>query len=208
MPELTRRRCPEARDECWHIYYGDVHAGTLAIRTGNPHDTDPRERRRGFYPGYHPGECSSGTSASFEEARADFEVAWQVFLSTRTEEDFQAWRDQREWTARKYALWDAGKRLDPPSYGPGKPCSRFMKCPCGLTFDMLGPAQVVRQVLHISLMEAARVPGPIDDNWVRTRSYSAGNTGICVRGRTQYGAVGPMEHSSSDLRPWKAFDGK
>jgi hypothetical protein len=47
--------------------------------------------------------------ATFAEARADFERAWRVFLSKRTEADFQAWRDQRDWTARKHALWDAGK---------------------------------------------------------------------------------------------------
>jgi len=66
-----------------------------------------------------------------------------VFLSNRTEADFQAWREQRDWTERKYALWDAGKRLEPPSHGPGKPCSRFMKCPCGEVFDMHGPEAVV-----------------------------------------------------------------
>jgi hypothetical protein len=109
MPELTRRRYPEARDECWHVYYGDVHAGTLAIRTGNPNDTDPWEWRCGFYPGSHPGECRSGTAASLGDARAGFEEAWKVFLSNRTEADFQEWRDQRDWTARKYALWDRGR---------------------------------------------------------------------------------------------------
>jgi hypothetical protein len=35
MPELSRRRSTDAREECWHIYYGDIHAGTIAIRTGN-----------------------------------------------------------------------------------------------------------------------------------------------------------------------------
>ena len=93
------------------------------------HDTDPWEWRCGFYPGSHPGECRNGTSANFDEARADFEAAWQAFLSNWTESDFQAWRDQRDWTQRKYALWDAGKHLEPSSYGPGKPASRFMKCP-------------------------------------------------------------------------------
>jgi hypothetical protein len=29
MPELTRRRYPE-REECWRVYYGDVHVGTIA----------------------------------------------------------------------------------------------------------------------------------------------------------------------------------
>jgi hypothetical protein len=71
-------------------------------------------------------------------------------LPKRTEADFQAWRAQRDWTARKYALWDAAKRLEPPSYGPGKPCSRFMKCPCGEIFDMHGSEQVVVHVPHIT----------------------------------------------------------
>jgi hypothetical protein len=49
LPGLAVRRAflrlhyPEAREECWHVYYGDVHAGTLAIRSGNPHDTEPWE---------------------------------------------------------------------------------------------------------------------------------------------------------------------
>jgi hypothetical protein len=28
MPELTRRRSPDAPDECWHVYFGDVRVGT------------------------------------------------------------------------------------------------------------------------------------------------------------------------------------
>ena len=31
--------------------------------------------------------------------RADFERAWLVFSSKRTEADYRAWRDQRDWTA-------------------------------------------------------------------------------------------------------------
>ncbi len=95
MPALTRRRSADHREECWHIYYGDVHAGTIAERVGNPHDTDHWEWNCGFYPGSRPGEYQSDTAPTFEEARADFETAWQVFLSKRTEADFQAWRDQR-----------------------------------------------------------------------------------------------------------------
>jgi len=125
MPTLiTRRRYPE-RQDCWHIYYGDVHAGTIAMRTGNPHDTDPWEWSCGFYPGSMPGEIQSGTSATFDEARAEFESAWKIFLSTRTEADFQEWRDQRDWTAWKYAMRDGGRKL--PTYFP----SGRSKCFCG-----------------------------------------------------------------------------
>jgi hypothetical protein len=56
MPELTRRRSTDAREECWHVYYGDVQAGTIAIGSGSPHDEDPWEWHCGFYPGSHPGE--------------------------------------------------------------------------------------------------------------------------------------------------------
>ena len=68
MPELTRHRSEHNR-QCSHIYYGDVHVGTIAERTGNPHDTDPWEWSCGFYSGPHPGEHQSDTTATFE-ARA------------------------------------------------------------------------------------------------------------------------------------------
>jgi hypothetical protein len=39
MPELTRRYDPGADQENWPVYYGDVHAGTIAIRSDDPTDT-------------------------------------------------------------------------------------------------------------------------------------------------------------------------
>jgi hypothetical protein len=63
------------------------------------------------YPGSRPGECTTGTAASFEAARSAFLAAWRVFLSNRTEADFQAWRDQRDWTAEKYRRFDRGELM-------------------------------------------------------------------------------------------------
>ena len=120
MPTLTRRRSTDAREECWHIYFGDVRVGTIARRVGNPFDTDPWEWACGFYPGSHPAEHQDGTAASFEEARADFEQAWTLFLSRRTDADFQAWRDQQAWTAEKYRRFDRGERM-PPDWKPQRP---------------------------------------------------------------------------------------
>ena len=111
MPELTRRH--SERPDCWHIYYGDVYAGTIARRVGNPFGTDPWEWNCGFYPGSHPGEHRSATAATFEQARADFETAWALFLSKRAEADFQAWRDAT---------------LDPGSGG----CPTSGRASCGL----------------------------------------------------------------------------
>jgi hypothetical protein len=57
-----------------------------------------------------------GTAATFDKARADLGRAWEVFLSKRTEADFQAWRHQREWTAEKYQRFDRGERM--PDWKP------------------------------------------------------------------------------------------
>jgi hypothetical protein len=75
--DVTTWRC-SARPDCWHVFFGDVHVGTITERAGNPHDTEPWEWRCGFYPGSLPGECTSGTAASFDEARADFERASEI----------------------------------------------------------------------------------------------------------------------------------
>ena len=104
---LTRRRDPDRKD-CWQIYAADIHVGTIARSVGNPNAEPKWQWQCGFYPGSRPGEQRRGTAATFDQARADFEIAWQVFSASRTEADYQAWREQRDWTARKYALRDRG----------------------------------------------------------------------------------------------------
>jgi len=110
MPDLTQREDPNRRDS-WLIYFGDVHVGTIARRIGQPYDQEAWQWLCGFYPGSDPDEQRSGTAAAFDHARADFELAWQVFSARRSPADYQAWRDQRDWTARKYAMWERGERL-------------------------------------------------------------------------------------------------
>ncbi len=149
MPSLTRRRYPE-RPDCWHVYYGDVQIGTIARRVGCPVDTDPWEWICGFYPGCEPGEHQSATATTFPRARADFDTAWQRLLAKRTEADFQAWRDQRDWTAGKYAMWTRGERL--PSQKPNS----LMTCPCGLVFDSHRLEHTVMHVPHIIAAMGAR----------------------------------------------------
>jgi hypothetical protein len=78
---------------------------------GNPITSHPWEWTCGFYPGSRPGEHRYGTAATFDRARADFETAWRMFLSNRTEADFQAWRDQEAWTVEKYRRFDRRERM-------------------------------------------------------------------------------------------------
>ena len=105
MPELARRRNPEAPDERWHVYRDPVPV---------PHMRKiPGAGACGFYPASHPAECTAATAATFDQAHADFEDAWRVFLSNRIAADFQAWRDQRDWTVEKYRRFDRGERMPP-----------------------------------------------------------------------------------------------
>ena len=122
MTELTRRRYPE-RPDCWHVFYGDVHVGAIARRSGVPFDADQWQWSCGFYPGNEPRDHLSGTAASFEQARAGFEAAWRTFSAKRTEADCQAWRDSRDWHARKHAMWERGELL--PSQKPNSMMRRW-----------------------------------------------------------------------------------
>ena len=92
MPALTRRRDRNIPQECWRVFYGDVRVGTIAECVGNPSAAPKWQWNCGFYPGSRPGDCTCGTAADFQQARAAFESAWRVFLAKRTEADFQEWR--------------------------------------------------------------------------------------------------------------------
>ncbi len=105
--KLNRRRDPD-RDDCWFIFCGDIHAGTIARANGMPNAQTNWNWSAGFYPGSHPREIRSGCAETFEEARANFLPAWLAFAQSRTEGDFAEWREWQDWTARKYAARDAG----------------------------------------------------------------------------------------------------
>jgi hypothetical protein len=146
MPTLTRRRYPE-RQDCWHVYYGDVQVGTIARRTGCPVDVDQWEWSCGFYPGIEPGGHRSDTAVDFDQARAHFEAAWRAILPGVTDADFGKWRYQRDATAWKYAMWAAGKKL--PTQLP----SGRSQCYCGASIDIAGIGEHVRTA-HRSKVDA------------------------------------------------------
>jgi hypothetical protein len=147
MPEpsnLTRRRSAD-RPDCWQIYYGHIQAGTIAMRAGNPHDTDPWEWVCG-YPGSKLGEIQSGTSETSDQARAEFGSAWAVFLANRTDADFRAWRYHGDSTSWKYAMWDRGCKL-PTQLPTGR-----SKCFCGADLTISGVPDHIRAAHRLTEM--------------------------------------------------------
>ena len=109
--QALTRRCDPHRSDCWLIYFSDIHVGTIARAVGTPNATTQWKWHVGFYPGSNPGEQCWGTTATFDEARAQFERAWMVFSANRTEADYEAWRKQQDWTSRKYAAIDRGEKV-------------------------------------------------------------------------------------------------
>src|SRR6516165_11646637 len=67
MPALTRRRDPDAQQETWQIYYGDVRVGTISEETGKSTGTPSWQWVCGFYPG-NPAEHARGSAKTFDQA--------------------------------------------------------------------------------------------------------------------------------------------
>jgi hypothetical protein len=80
MPALTRKRVND-RPATWHVHYVGVRVGVIVERSGIASAAEPWEWHCGFYPGSEPGDDRHGTAASFETARAAFDVAWRDYLS-------------------------------------------------------------------------------------------------------------------------------
>lgn len=140
MLALSRRRNKKCDLESWLIYFGDVRVGTIGLRSGVPSNVDQWGWSCGFHPGTEPGDFRQGSAATFEEARSEFERAWRQLAATRTEADFQAWRNQRGWTAWKYRMFDAGLRM-PTQMPDGR-----STCFCGAA---IGIADVEAHVLAV-----------------------------------------------------------
>lgn len=143
MPELTRRRSPE-RSDCWHVCYGDVQVGTIAVQPGMPLSAPQWRWDCGFYPVSHRGRSRSDYASSFEQAKLDFEAAWHDYLPQCTEADFVEHRRQRDWTTRKYEMQERGERM--PTQKP----SPMMPCPCGEIFNSHLREHTLVHVPHIT----------------------------------------------------------
>jgi hypothetical protein len=147
MPVLTRRRNLEASDECRQIYFGDVRVGTIAIRTGNPHDTDPWEWWCGFYPGSHPREHQSGTAATFDQARGDFEAACSCRTGRKPIFRRGVKSETRPLTNMRSGTPASGCR---PTSGTRQALQDIFECPCGEIFNTQRLEETVIHVPHIT----------------------------------------------------------
>ncbi|UPK31164.1 hypothetical protein [Bradyrhizobium sp. 195] len=125
MIALTRR---SDNHNGWQIYFGDVRIGQIGRRSGVPGHTD----QWGWILGFHPGMRSqlTGSASSFEEAREQFEAAWSKLAPTLTEDQFESWRQDRDFQAWKRRMWDTDCRM-PTQNQDGR-----SRCFCGETITI------------------------------------------------------------------------
>jgi hypothetical protein len=98
--------------ETRHVYFDNVHVGTIRRRAGVPVGFHQWGWSCGFYPGCEPGEHRHGTAPDFFTARREFEIAWRDQSATKTEADYQEWRDRRDMMAEIQAKRARGEKLD------------------------------------------------------------------------------------------------
>lgn len=134
--QLSRRPDPD-RPDCWFIYCGDIHAGTIA-KTTTISTHSSWNWTAGFYPGSGPGEIKGGSADSFEAAREKFMPAWLAFANSRKPEDFEEWRQHRDATAWKYRMHDLGLPL-PTQSDTGR-----SRCFCGAEITIASVSEHIR----------------------------------------------------------------
>ena len=106
MSALSRRPHPE-RSDCWHVFYGDVQVGTIAIQSGLPVKAKQWRWDVGFYPASH-AVVPQRLRPKLRRSAGKLRSRWRDYLPRCTEADFIEHRRQRAWTAWKYAMQQAG----------------------------------------------------------------------------------------------------
>ncbi len=120
MTALTRRHDKDPNRESWIIGYGGVDVGRIGTRSGVPLNQPQWEWQCGF------GDITStGVTHSFEAARTGFQKDWERLAPKLTDAKYQAWREQRDWTAWKYRMRDTGMKM------PTQNTSGRSRCFCG-----------------------------------------------------------------------------
>jgi hypothetical protein len=162
----------------------------------------------GFYPGSRPGEIRND---GCDQARAEFEAAWALFLANRTEADFQAWRYQQASTAWKYRMWDTRHKL--PTQLPGGRSTCFW----GAEMSIAGVSDHIRATtLGSSLVGPGRPSSATNSRKIDRETFYQ----LCVRHRSAMnvrnavlllfatavacGLVWAL-HSLAHTRSWESF---
>lgn len=126
---LTRRRDQTENLEQWSIWDGDVRVGVM--RKANATDGAMVWQ-------WSCWSAATGSADSFDQAREDFQRAWEKIGPTITAADRDAWLFEEAFTAWKYAMWKANCRM--PTQSP----DGWSHCFCGARITIASVPDHVR----------------------------------------------------------------
>jgi hypothetical protein len=144
--DLTRRLIDEDH-QTWAIMCADVRVGAISKRSGAPRHVPQWRWDCGFYPGIEPGQHQEGVAETFEEARSEFQVAWERLQSVMAADALDRYRKWWEGDQRRWQLIREGWK--PPQW------AGEMTCACGTRFNSWVPAQSQEHCPHIYAAQAA-----------------------------------------------------
>jgi hypothetical protein len=146
MPELTRRRDQDRDQENWLIYFGDVGVGHIGHRAAVPYDAPLMGLGLRLLSGHETRRTPHRHRRDIRGGARQFRASMRA--ATRTEADYQAWRDQRDWTAWKYRMHDAHLPL------PTQRRESITRCFCG---EAISNGSIDR---HVSRCTPGHAPHP------------------------------------------------
>jgi hypothetical protein len=94
---ICRRRLPTGHSPCGFLeprfspIIGHAPSYPPTFRSTSTNGVGPW-----LLPRLRAGKHLSGTAIDFDHARTEFDSAWRIFSTKRTEADYQAWHDQRD----------------------------------------------------------------------------------------------------------------
>ena len=110
MPDLTRRRSPDHRQECWStmatstpIRSSSASATRTILTDGNGAAASIRDRIRASIKAAPPPVSPRPAPTSSARGEYSYQNAPRLI--------FRCGRDQRDWTAEKYRRFDRGERM-------------------------------------------------------------------------------------------------
>jgi hypothetical protein len=125
MSQLTRRLLRKHHHETWGIFDCDVGVGSISSGIGTNGKTI-WQWSCGFYPGCDKRtQQTSGSCATYDEAKAAFQEAWEQLKPQITPEMRDEWLYEQAWTAWKYAMREAHCKM------PTQNTDGRSRCFCG-----------------------------------------------------------------------------
>src|SRR6266550_6681351 len=149
MPALTRRRSPDAPDECWHVYYGDVRVGTIALRTGMPPGEDPGAGPAASMPA--PIRENAPTAPRPRSTGPALISRRRGGCSCRTGGRPIFRRGATSGIGRRVSMRCGNEAKRMPTQRPGS----LMRCPCGEIFNSHLLEHTLIHVPHVTAAQAA-----------------------------------------------------